>query len=177
MTQHHPVVLGIDPGARQIGVAVFNGKELIFYGLKSIKKTTEADTLRKLRKVLAKLIESYRIEYIAIEKTVYVQQQRSFVKNVYEETLAYFQTQNFQVFENEPKFIRQTICRSEKPTKRNTALTIIQSYPELERYFNVPKIWQKRYYSQLFDAIAAGLVCATELNKVNTLLPESVDKN
>lgn len=161
-----PTVLGIDPGARQIGVAVFRGDELIFYGLKSIKKKTDADTLRKLRKVLAKMIETYRIEAVAIEKAVFIQQQRSFVKTVYEEAVSYARTQKVFLFEHDPKTIRRTICGIQEPTKRNTALALVQSYPELEQYFTVPKIWQKRYYAQLFDAIAAGLVCTIEFKKI-----------
>ena len=79
MPYSSPIVLGIDPGARQIGVAVFCGEELIFYAVKSFKKRSEEDTLRKLRKVLEKMISAYRVEFVALERVVYVQQNKSFV--------------------------------------------------------------------------------------------------
>lgn len=158
MSKARPVVLGIDPGSRQIGVAVFEGSELVFYGMKSIKKKTDANTLRKLRKVISKLIESQRVEYIAVEKAVFIQQQTSFVKGIYEEILKFARTRKVRLLALNPKYIRRSICGNKQPTKRNTALRIIRWYTELERYFIVPKIWQKRYYSQMFDAIAAAIV-------------------
>ena len=163
MPQPLPIVLGIDPGARQIGVAVLCGEELLFYGVKSFKKRTEDDTLRKLRKIIDKIVIAYRVESVALEKIVYVQQNRSFVKNVYKEIQDFLENREIPVFEYNPKLIRQIICRSEKATKRNTALRLSQKYNELVRYFSVPKPWQKRYYALLFDAIAAGLVCAQDL--------------
>ncbi len=160
MLGHKHTVLGLDPGARQIGVAIFVGEELVYYGVKTIRKKTEFETLRKLRKILSKLIEAYRVEQIAIERVVFVQQQRSFVKTVYEEAVNYARTTGALLFEYDPKFIRRSICRGQNPTKRNTALRLVQGYMELESYFNLPKVWQRKYFAQMFDAIAAGLVCS-----------------
>ena len=159
-----PIVLGIDPGARQIGIAIFRGEELIFYAVKSIKKRTASETLRKLRKVMGKLIAEYRVECAAIEKVVFIQQQSSFVKRVEEELEEFVRKrQDIELFEYHPKLIRQIVCGLERPTKRNTALILSQKYGELAHYFNVPKLWQKRYFALLFDAIAVGLACAEDI--------------
>lgn len=163
------IILGIDPGARQIGVSVFKDDELIFYAVKSIKKPNKEESLIKLRKVVGELIASYQVEFVAIEKVVFVQQHRSFVKVVYEEIKDFLKRQNIELFEYNPKLIRQTICGLQKPTKRNTALILAQRYGELTRYFNVPRLWQKRYFAQLFDAIAVGLVCSKELRETKQL--------
>lgn len=162
MSRHKHTTLGLDPGARQIGVAVFVGEELVYYGIKTIRKKTDFDTLRKLRKILSKLIDAYRVEHIAIERAIFVQQQRSFVKTVYEEAVNFVRVTDARLFEYDPKFIRRSICRGQNPTKRNTALRLVQSYTELESYFNVPKVWQRKYFAQMFDAIAVGLVCSRQ---------------
>ena len=162
MPESSPIVLGIDPGARQIGVAVFRGEELLFYAVKSFKKRSEQETLRKLRKVIEKVIESYRVEFVALEQTAFVQQNRSFVKTVYGEIKAFLHKRSVEFIEYHPKDIRRAICRLEKPTKRNTALLLSQKYMELAQYFSVPRLWQKRYYALLFDAIAVGLVASME---------------
>lgn len=164
-----PTVLGIDPGARQIGVSVLRGEELVFYAVKSFKKRNQEETFRKLRKVLGKLIAEYRIECVAIEKIAFVQQDRSFVKNVYQEITNFIKKQNVEFYEYHPKFVRQIVCGAAKPTKRTAALMLSQRYTELVRYFAVPKLWQKRYFALLFDAIAVGLVCAKEINEIKLL--------
>ncbi len=167
MLTSSPDILGIDPGARQIGVSVLRGEELVFYAVKTFKQRSRKDSLRKLRKVIKNLIAEYQIEFVAVEKVVFVQQHRSFVKIVAEEIKGFVRQENIKLLEYNPKQIRRSLCGLEKPTKRNTALLLSQRYNELVRYFNVPKLWQKRYFALLFDAIAVGLVCAKEL-KENT---------
>lgn len=164
-------ILGLDIGARQIGVAVFRGEELVFYAVKSIKRPNREESLMKLKAVLEKLIARYKIEFTAIEKIVFIQQHRSFVKIVYDETKEYLKGQNIELFEYNPKLIRYILCHPEKPTKRNTALILVQKHAELVKYFTVPRLWQKRYFAQLFDAIAVGLVCAKELRETKLLSP------
>ena len=171
-----PIILGIDPGARQIGVSVLSGEKLIFYAVKTFKKRTQDDSLSKLREVIRRLIAEYEPQCIAVEKIVFVQQHRSFVKIAYEEIKEFVRSQDIKLFEYNPKLIRQIICGVERPTKRNSALIIAQKYPELARYFNVSRIWQKRYFAQLFDAIAASLTCLREIKETELLLAHSPSK-
>ena len=167
-------VLGLDVGARQIGVAVLRDEELVFYAVKTIKHNSKAATLRRLQKVLTILVAKYDIEIIALEKIIYPQQQNAFVKIVYEEIIEFGAKKKIRLFEFNPEFTRRTICRNKKPVKRRTALILTQRYTELARYYSVPKPWQKRYFAQLFDAIAVGLVCALKLKAANPLSVQSL---
>ncbi len=161
-----PDILGLDVGARQIGVAVLRGEELVFYAVKSIKQNSKTGTLARLEQILTALIEKYDIEAIAIKQLVCVQQLRSFAKTVYEAVKNFALGKNIRLFECQSTAVRRVVCQgAAKPTKRNTALLLSQRYTELTRYFNVRRLWQKRYYAQLFDAIAVGLVCAKEIRE------------
>lgn len=173
MSAFAPNILGLDVGARQIGVSIQRNEELVFYAVKSIKQNSKTETLKRLQNVLEALIAKYDIEVIAVEKSVYPQQQNSFVKIVYQATKDFALQRNIRLFEYHPNLIRQIICQMKKPTKYNTALILAQRYTELARYFNVPKLWQKRYFAQLFDAIAVGLVCARELRETKQLSAQS----
>lgn len=171
------MTLGIDPGARQIGVAVLRGEELLFFAVKTFKRRNCADSLGKLQSVIKKLIDEYQIEFVAVEKTVFVQQHRSFVKIVSEEINVFLQKQNILFAEFNPKTIRQMICGHEKPTKRNAALILSQRYSEMVRYFNVPRLWQKRYFALLFGAVAVGLVGAIEIGEKKHFLRQISSTN
>lgn len=168
-------ILGIDPGARQIGISVFKDEELIFYAVKSIKKPKREESLIKLKKIIREIIITYQVEAVAIEKIVFVQQHRTFVKIVYDELKDFLKTRNLTLFEYNPKLVRTIICGLQKPTKRNMTLMLSQRYTELARYFNVPRLWQKMYFAQLFDAVAVGLVCAGELKEARELSRQSIE--
>lgn len=122
-----------------------------------------------MRKVLRRLLSDYRIEYVALEKIVFVQQRRSFVNLIYEEMKNFFQSHGVPVFEYNPQIIHRILSGDGKPTKHNAAFALAQKYPELDRYFNAPRYWQKRYYARMFDAIGAGVVCAVELRETWSL--------
>jgi Holliday junction resolvasome RuvABC endonuclease subunit len=162
-------ILGIDPGARQLGVSVFRGDELVFYAVKSIKMPKREDSLIKLRKILLELLIQYQVKVVALEEVVFVQQRRTFIKIVYDEIKDFLREPKVTVFEYNPNLMRSVICGLQKPTKHNMALILSQKYTELTRYFNVRRLWQVRYYAQLFDAVAVGFVCATELRETRQL--------
>jgi Holliday junction resolvasome RuvABC endonuclease subunit len=172
-----PVFLGIKPGARQIGVCVLKGGELAFYRVKTIKRKSDKETVKKLREVLAQISAEYKIEIAAIEKIVFTQQRQFFVKTVHQEIKDFFKEKNIPLFEYNPKLTRKIICGLEKPRKRNTALRLAQRYPELARYSDVPRVWQRRYFAPLFDAVAAAFVCAIEIREAKALSASPPSKN
>ena len=170
MISNAPTILGIKPGARQIGVSVIRGSELVFYRVKTIKvKNDGKETVKKLAEVLEKLLSEYDIEIAAVEKIVFPQQNLSFVKTVYEEIKDFFKERNIPLFEYNPKLARKIICGWEKPTKRNAAFILSHRYPELARYSDVKRVWQRRYFALLFDAVAAAFACSTELRETKAL--------
>lgn len=157
-----PIILGIAAGARRIGVAVFHGTDLIFYGVKTIRDKNDDLTLARTLRILKESLHNFDVTHIALAKIVFVQQHRSFVKIVFDEVRNFLKKEQIPSTEYNPRVVRKAICKIEKPTKANTARIIAERYPELRRFFNVPKIWQKRYYDLLLDAVAVGLVCARD---------------
>lgn len=168
MNSSLPIVLGIDPGSRQIGTSVLKGEELIFYGVKTIKGGDKRETLAKMKAIISSLITEYGITYIAVENVTFIQQHRSFVKIVFEELMNFLNTKKIPHSEYNPKIVRQILCETEKRTKRNTFLILAYRYPELSRYLDVSRVWQKRYFSPMLKAVAVGLVCVHEIQKNNT---------
>lgn len=177
MISNLPIILGIKPGARQIGVSVIKGSEIVFYRVKTIKRKSDKETAEKLREVLAQITAEYKIEFAAVEKIVFVQQRQSFVKTVYEEIKNLFKEKNIPLFEYNPKLTRKIICGLEKPRKQTAALYLVQRYPELARYSNVARIWQRRYFAPLFDAVAVAFVCAIEVRETKALSANPPSKN
>ena len=78
-------ILAVDPGTRFMGVAVLEGSDLIYYGVKRFKEKRPADELiRATRAVLVRLISDYRLGILAYEKTFFVQAKASALLQVQE---------------------------------------------------------------------------------------------
>ncbi len=165
MSVRKPLILGIDPGSREIGVAVFSGNELLYYAIKSIRRNTREQRLFKLAAVLDRLFVEYEIDCLAVEEPYYVQQRSSFVKKVVETIGIIAKNQGLNVAIYSPTEVRDAICEKPKSTKLLTARRLVEIYPELAPHFNLPRITQKRYYAMLFDAVAVGLVCVWDMNR------------
>lgn len=163
-----PVILGIDPGARQIGVAVLRGDELLYYGVKTIQKNKMPKFVPfSLEQTITKLVVEYKADCIALEKVISIQQRNSFVEVVYWQIKTIAQKHHYGLKEYNPGFVRNSICNKIKSTRQGTYYLIAKKYPELSRYLSVTRIWQKAYFAHLFDAIAVALVCIQEFQESN----------
>ena len=77
-------ILAIDPGTREMGVALLEGEKLIHYGVKAIKrKRSPHETLKEGRKVVLRLINDYRPDVLVVEKTFFANNRNSSLLNVF----------------------------------------------------------------------------------------------
>lgn len=157
-------ILGIDLGARRIGISVFKNRQLIFFAVKTLGLNNSRLKIERLKQIVNEFVASYEIDRVALTKIVFVQQHRSFVKVVYDELRSYLSKLPLGYSEFNPAEIRNLICGHERSTRANTALMLAQRFPELRRYSSVSKVWQKKYYSLLLDAVAVGFACAANLS-------------
>src|SRR5829696_3903952 len=137
MSKIRPIILGIDPGARHIGVAVLRGTELLYYGVKTLKRDEFHPATANLEQLITKLIAEYRVDIIALEKVISAQQRNSYVKVVYENVKLIAGKHDFKLREYNPKLVRNFICSQVKATRRETYRALAEKYPELKRYLSV----------------------------------------
>ena len=160
MSTNNVTVLGIDPGARQIGISVFKDRQLIFYGVKTLGGKDPNLKIATMKQILKGFITAHQIKHVAVKRIVFVQQHRSFVKVVFDELRSFLKKQPLGYSEYNPAEIRNLICEYEESTRANAARVLAQKFPELTRFMNVSKVWQKKYYSLLLEAVAVGFICA-----------------
>jgi len=153
-------ILAIDPGTVHMGVAVVDGQQLLYYGVSKLATKRPADELvRTTRATVVTLIRRYRPAILAYEKTFYVQAKSSALLHVQEaEIKRVGQAEGLIVFGLSPSHVRKQLCRDGRATKRAVAELLAQRYPELVRYLSPPESRRERYWSNMFDALAVGLV-------------------
>ncbi len=153
-------ILAIDPGTREIGVAVLEGEELLYYGVKGVRmRKTSTEVQKEAARIIHHLITDYQPQVLAINQPLILQQSAERLALVIREIKRTARGENLVVYEYAPKIVRQFICGAAKATKRETARQVAVRYPELIRYANGKSKWEEMYYARMFGAVAVGIAC------------------
>jgi len=173
MTKKPMRILAIDPGTRETGVAVLEGRELIYWGVKGFKKRgcSPQTLLKNGRRMILRVLEYYEPDVIAIEKTFVGSNKSASLLNVLaDEFKALAKKNKLKAYEYAPKTVRKWVCKNGKATKREVAKIIASQYPELTIYISQDRGWKEKYWQNMFDAVAVGLACLDELERLE--IPE-----
>ena len=166
MPNSQSTILAIDPGTRELGVAVLRGGELLFYGVKTVtNRRNPLIVLETISSYFRRLLERYHPTTLAIEKMFITQKNSALLVVAAEQIKAVAKENNLPVYEYAPTSVRKRLCHTGRATKRETAAVLADRFPELQRYYRRTKAWEIDYYSNLFDAVAVGVVCAEDLQK------------
>jgi Holliday junction resolvasome RuvABC endonuclease subunit len=158
-------ILAIDPGSKEIGLAVLEGDELVYYGVKTIRKRTAPEViLSEAERAVGQIIREYEPLVLAIETIPLIQTNAAFVVAVAERIKKTAKQEGLRILEFSPAFVRRSMCRTGKATKRKVAEVVAGRYPELAQYFDRKTYWEQLYWAKLFDAVAIGLVCSEHIS-------------
>jgi Holliday junction resolvasome RuvABC endonuclease subunit len=162
MFKRNKRILAIDPGSREMGLAVLDGTDLIYHGVKSLKKFRPEENLKQtVKDILTRLIIEYGVKVLAVENGMVSQIASPLFQAVFEAIREVAKQKRLKLTTYSPNTVRKFVCRDGKATKRRTARIIADRYPELEIYLEQNYRWKELYWLNAFDAIAVGL---THLN-------------
>ena len=149
-----------------MGVAVLEGNDLLYYGVKELRHHRPASHLmRATRAVVTDLIERYAPTVLAYEQSVYVQQLSSALLRAVERELARTaKTSDLRVITYSPSYVRQALCGDPWSTKHMVAARLVQRFPELERHRIGQSARSERYWLNMFDALAVAVVAVRQLD-------------
>jgi crossover junction endodeoxyribonuclease RuvC len=158
-------ILSIDPGTRELGVALFESGELLYYGVKTIRmRKTPQDICRGAVLIVRRLISEYKPQFLSIKQPIIIQQSAVSLADVIREIKQAAQQAGLTIYEYAPKTVHQFICGADRATKRQTAERIASRYGELDRYLGGKSKWEELYYAKIFEAVGVGLTCDFQHN-------------
>jgi len=166
MLRRKPIrILGIDPGTKETGVALLEEDELLYFGVKTLKKQGKRaprHVLDRARKQILALIERYQPQVLVMEKTFVIRNRNSALLNVLaDEIKALARGEGLKIHEYAPTMVKKFICGTGKATKMEVAQKIASQYPELKRYLDPGKglnRCKEGYWQNMFDAVALCLI-------------------
>ena len=166
-TIKYPKILAIDPGTKELGIAVLAGSQLAYYAVKTFKQRQVPHLfLTEVSGYIDSLISDYQPTVMAIEKTFLIQRDSALLNVTAAEIKHTGRQYGLPVYEYEPAWVRQKIGSTAKPTKRQVAEVLANRFPELAQLLSRPSKWEQLYWAHLFDAVAVGVACLEEANKI-----------
>jgi len=116
-------ILGIDPGTKEMGLAVLRGKELLDYGVHTLRNGTRPhDVIGQARRVLLEAIAKHQPDLVAIEEPLALATKRAALMTVIAQELrARAEELSLRVVELSPRTIRQAIVGNPYATKIDVA--------------------------------------------------------
>lgn len=154
-------ILAIDPGTREMGLAVLEHVKLLYYGVDTLRKTpSPRDRLRQGRVLVARLIRDFRPTVLAVEKTFIGRNRNAALLNVFgDEICALGRRKGLSVVGFAPNTVKKIVSGYGWATKEEVARAVAKKFPELKAYLPPERKWKQRRQLNMFDAVALGIAC------------------
>lgn len=178
-----PTILGIDPGTKEMGVAVIRGTKLLAYGVKTLRNGHRPyDVIGLARQVVLGYVEDYQPAIVAIEQPLLLPTKRAALVSVIAQELhARTKEVGTRVIEIPPREVRRVVVGNPHTKKIDVARAIVaMGFQDLE--VKLPKepphpvLGYKprdKYWLHMFDALAVALA-ARRIGHNSPLIGKSV---
>ena len=168
--------LALDPGTREMGYAVLESTDLLYFGVHTFPHRC---AVRRLcvegQQFVQGLVDAYAPQLLVIEKTWYVKSTRSTRLHVFVEAMEGFaHQQGLMVRAYTPRMVKKMICGRGEATRRELAETLIrQRYDFLATYLQRDLRTRDKYWQSMFDAVALGLTGFEDVSRTPVAMPVS----
>jgi crossover junction endodeoxyribonuclease RuvC len=175
MPKNKGTILAIDPGTREMGVAFFDNRKLIYHGVKVVRnKKTPHEKLREARKIVLRLIRDLKPGLLVIEKTFFANNRNTSLLNVFvDEIIVTARRKRLKVVSYAPSTVKKWICGNGHAGKREVAKAVVAKYPELKVYLTQDRAWKEKYHQNMFDAVALGMMAFRQYKKLTNRSPHA----
>lgn len=166
----HPrrsTILALDPGTRRMGVALMDGRKLIYHGVKTLRQGgTPHDRLDEGRRAVLRLIRDFHPDVLVVEKAFFSRSRNAALLNVLiDEIRAVARQRGIAVLGLAPSTVKKRVCGDGHATKQDVARAVVARYPELSVYLGQDRKWKERYHGNMFDAVAVALAAGNSADR------------
>jgi len=159
MTRNAIRIIGINPGTRYLGIAVFDGSELLDWRIKSFPgKWTKAKEA-KIIAMIRQQIEFYDIKKIIIKK-LHPSRSSKNLELLVSTLEALGKKKRIKIHACSIKELEKTFVGDMKPNKQNLAESIVRQFPALVPELKKEKTNKNSYHLRMIEAVALAAVCS-----------------
>jgi len=152
-------ILALDPGLREIGFALLEGKDLADYGVKSLcRKGNHQARPNLASEVMHRLIKDTHPDAVVLEAKDIPDTTDGFrLMILIKCAIELGRKQKVPVVEIDANEIRIEVAGKPDASMQEMANAIATRFPELRQYASVKDRGRRRYWSHLFNSVAAAL--------------------
>ena len=157
-------IIGVNPGTRYLGIAVFEGPELMDWRAKVLKGKWSKEKMKRVVEIISDFIERYEPAVLAIKKPHPSRRSRNLVQLV-ARIKEFSRRKGLKVFQYSIKDVEEFFIEEDKLNKKNLAEAIVRENPALFHELQREKAHKNPYYIRVFEAVALASVCFYQLDK------------
>jgi crossover junction endodeoxyribonuclease RuvC len=152
-------ILAIDPGTREMGVAVLEGDRLVYHGVEVFPRLlSPQDQLKLVRTAVERMIHDFRPGVLVLEKTFIGKSRCAVLLNVLgDEIAALGRYRGITVVSLAPNAVKKAVAGYGWATKAEVAKAVAGRYPKLKAYLPPGRKWKLQRHYNMFDAVALGV--------------------
>lgn len=171
MHTQHRRILAIDPGTRFMGIAFLDHGKLIHHTVKVIAKgESPQGTLQHARDAVVRLIDDFEPDIVAVERTFFSQNRNTALLNVlFDEIRSVARRRRLAFVAYAPSSVKKFICGDGHAGKKQVAMSVISTFPELKVYLTQDRAWKERFHQNMFDAVALGVMVTSKLGVTSSI--------
>lgn len=167
--QEH-TVLGIDPGTKEMGIAIIRGTQLVSFGVHTLRNGHRPhDLVGQARRIVLAAIAEHGPDVVAIEKPLMLPTRRAAILSVISQELrGRAEDLGLQVVELAPEDVRQVVTGNPRATKIDVAEALVAGdfgqlaalVPRRPARAALGLRPRDKYWLHMFDALGLAVAAA-----------------
>lgn len=164
---HQQTILGIDPGTKEMGLAVVRGTELVSFGVHTLRNGRRPhDLVGQARRVVLAVIEEHGPDVVAIERPLMLPTKRAAILSVIAQELrGRAEDLGLRVVELTPEAVRDAVVGNPRATKIDVAEALVAGdfgqlaalVPRRPARAALGLRPRERYWLHVFDALGLAV--------------------
>ena len=156
-------VLGINPGAKYIGTAVFHNADLRDWRMKAISAKWSDGKMKMIQEIIVELVIKHQPGVVAL-KSLHPSRKSPELGQLTEWIKLFSEKRGIQVYQYSIRDLKEFYSPTERINKRELAERVGIEYPALFHELNRERSHKNKYFIRMFEAVALGAICFHELD-------------
>ena len=151
-------LLAIDPGTKHFGYAAFGSRQLVDFGVRSIRQGGLAVILEHFDEILSRMLSEKHPAVLVYERSQFSQATSNYrLMRVIQRIEALSKAHRARCVGLNARTIRRVVTGNGNARKVDAARSVFSRFPETRYYLKGRTGSQERYFGNMFDAVACGV--------------------
>ena len=160
-------IIGVSPGTRYVGFAIFYGSELRDWGVKNIEGRWSKEKQKRIMAFISDLIGQHK-PYVLAVKAIHPSRSSTNLNQLVRKIKEISKRKRLRVHQYSIKELESFFYPDGRINKRALAEKVTEKYSILSHELKREKTITNPYYIRMFEAVALGSLCLQDNKRAKT---------